>query len=101
MGPHAYMSPSVYPDLARVPTWNYLTVHCTVTTRIVDSVENQDGLLKHLIVDHEPAYAAQWRALPEDFQREMLLGIMAFELTVTGMQPIQTARKTNRRWRCG
>ena len=86
MGPHAYMSPSVYPDLARVPTWNYLTVHCTVTTRIVDSVENQDGLLKHLIVDHEPAYAAQWRALPEDFQRGMLRGITAFELTVTSMQ---------------
>ena len=86
MGPHAYMSPSVYPDLARVPTWNYLTVHCTVTARIVDSFENQDALLKHLIGDHEPAYAAQWRALPEDFQRGMLRGITAFELTVTSMQ---------------
>ncbi len=30
MGPHAYLSPKVYPDLARVPTWNYLAVHCTV-----------------------------------------------------------------------
>ena len=86
MGPHAYMSPSVYPDLARVPTWNYLTVHCTVTARIVDSLENQDALLKHLIGDHEPAYAAQWRALPEDFQRSMLRGITAFELTVTDVQ---------------
>ena len=86
MGPHAYMSPSVYPDLARVPTWNYLTVHCTVTARIVDSFENQDALLKHLIGDHEPAYAAQWRALPEDFQRSMLRGITAFELTVTDVQ---------------
>ena len=86
MGPHAYMSPSVYPDLARVPTWNYLTVHCTVTARIVDSFEDKDALLKHLIGDHDPAYAAQWRALPEDFQQSMLRGITAFELTVTSMQ---------------
>jgi len=28
LGPHAYMSPKVYPDLARVPTWNYLAIHC-------------------------------------------------------------------------
>ena len=86
MGPHAYMSPGVYPDLARVPTWNYLTVHCTVTARIVENFENQDALLKHLIGDHEPAYAAQWRALPENFQHSMLRGITAFELTVTGVQ---------------
>ena len=86
MGPHAYMSPSVYPDLARVPTWNYLTVHCTVTARIVDSFEDKDTLLKHLIGDHDPAYAAQWRALPEDFQQSLLRGITAFELTVTSMQ---------------
>ena len=86
MRPHAYMSPRVYPDLVRVPTWNYLTVHCTVTARIVDSFEDKDTLLKHLIGDHDPAYAAQWRALPEDFQQSMLRGITAFELTVTSMQ---------------
>lgn len=86
MGPHAYMSPSVYPDLARVPTWNYLTVHCTVEARIVDSFDDKDALLKHLIGDHEPAYAAQWRALPEDFQHKMMGGITAFELTVTALQ---------------
>ena len=28
MGPHAYMTPRVYPYLARVPTWNYVMVHC-------------------------------------------------------------------------
>ncbi len=86
MGPHAYMSPSVYPDLARVPTWNYLTVHCTVTARIVESFDDKDALLKHLIGDHDPAYAAQWRGLPEDFQHKMMSGITAFELTVTSVQ---------------
>ena len=86
MGPHAYMSPSVYPDLARVPTWNYLTVHCTVQARIVESFDDKDALLKHLIGDHDPAYAAQWRALPEAFQQQMMRGITAFELTVTDVQ---------------
>ena len=86
MGPHAYMTPLVYPDLARVPTWNYLTVHCTVEARPIESFDDKDRLLKHLIADHDPAYAAQWRALPEDYQQKMMTGIVAFELTVTDMQ---------------
>ena len=86
LGPHAYMSPSVYPDLARVPTWNYLAVHCTVSARIVERFDDKDALLKHLIGDHDPAYADQWRALPEDFQQKMMNGITAFELTVTDLQ---------------
>ncbi|MCZ8294916.1 MAG: FMN-binding negative transcriptional regulator [Hylemonella sp.] len=86
MGPHAYMSPSVYPDLARVPTWNYLAVHCTVQATLVESAEAKDGLLKKLIGDHEPAYAAQWRSLGEDYAQKMLAGIVAFELRVTTLQ---------------
>ena len=35
LGPHAYLSPRVYPDLARVPTWNYLAVHCTVQATLL------------------------------------------------------------------
>ena len=36
MGPHAYQSPRIYPDLQRVPSWNYLTVHCKVQARLVE-----------------------------------------------------------------
>ena len=36
LGPHAYQSPSIYPDLARVPSWNYLAVHCTVVVPSAD-----------------------------------------------------------------
>jgi transcriptional regulator len=86
MGPHAYMSPSVYPDLARVPTWNYITVHCTVEARMLENFDDKDAVLKHLIGDHDPAYAAQWRALPVAFQQQMLCGITAFELEVTDVQ---------------
>ncbi len=83
MGPQAYMSPSVYPDLTRVPTWSYLSVHCTVQAALIDEPERKDALLKQIIADHEPAYAAQWRSLGEDFQQKMLAGIVGFSLTVT------------------
>ena len=86
MGPQAYMSPRVYPDLARVPTWNYLSVHCVVQARLIHSFADQDRLLKHLIHDHDPAYAPQWLGLGEDFQHKMMGGIQAFELTVTQLQ---------------
>ena len=86
MGPHAYMTPRVYPDLARVPTWNYLMVNCTVEARIVETFDDKDRLLKHLIADHDPAYADQWRGLGEDYQHKMMGGIVAFELRVLSMQ---------------
>jgi transcriptional regulator len=88
LGPNAYMSPGVYPDLARVPTWNYLAVHCSVTARPLahDDVAGKDRLLKALIGDHEPAYAQQWRDLDADFQHKMMAGIEAFELAVGNWQ---------------
>lgn len=88
LGPHAYMSPQVYPDLARVPTWNYVAVHCTVQATLLphNDAAGKDRLLKCLIGDHEPAYAAQWRALDEELAGKLLQGIVAFELTVTSWQ---------------
>ena len=86
MGPHAYMTPRVYPDLVRVPTWNYLTVHCTVEAKIIETFDDKDRLLKHLIADHDPAYADQWRGLGDEYQHKMLQGIVAFELQVLAMQ---------------
>jgi transcriptional regulator len=86
MGPHAYMTPRVYSDLARVPTWNYLTVHCTVEARLIEQFDDKDRLLMHLIHDNDPVYADQWRALPEDYQQKMMSGIAAFELRVTELQ---------------
>ena len=86
MGPQAYMTPRVYPDLARVPTWNYITLHCTVQARLVQHFDDKDRLLKHLIHDHDPAYADQWRGLGQDYQHRMMQGIVAFELQVTAWQ---------------
>jgi transcriptional regulator len=52
---------------------------------VEDPVE-KDALLKKLIGEHEPAYAAQWRSLGEDYQQKMLSGIVGFELTVSEVQ---------------
>jgi len=86
LGPHAYLSPRVYPDLARVPTWNYLAVHCRVQATLVEDAPAKDALLKKLIGDHDPAYIAQWIDLGADFQQKMLAGIVAFELQVLDLQ---------------
>ena len=86
LGPHSYLSPSVYPDLARVPTWNYLAVHCTVEARLIEEPAAKDALLKTLIGEHEPGYAQQWRELGEEFQLKMLAGIVGFELRVDQLQ---------------
>ena len=86
LGPHAYLSPKVYPDLIRVPTWNYLAVHCTVEATLIEDPADKDALLKKLIGDHEPSYAAQWRALSEEFAQKMLAGIVGFKLAITQIQ---------------
>ncbi len=86
MGPQTYMTPRVYPDLARVPTWLYLAVQCKVQARLIDEPVHKDGVLKKLINDHDPAYVAQWIGLGEEYQHKMLKGIVAFELTITSLQ---------------
>ena len=86
MGPQAYLSPKVYPDLTRVPTWNYLAVHATVQARLLEDAEAKDALLKQLIADHEPAYAEQWHGLDADWRQGMLRGIVAFELSIESVQ---------------
>ena len=52
----------------------------------LDGFDDKDRLLKHLIHDHDPAYADQWRGLDEEFQRKLMQGISAFELRVTSLQ---------------
>jgi transcriptional regulator len=92
LGPHAYMSPSVYPDIQRVPTWNYLAVHVRVKARLLPQEQAKDALLKMLIADHEPAYAQQWRSLVESYTHAMLQAIVAFEFDV---EHIETKIKLN------
>ena len=86
LGPHAYLSPQVYPDLAQVSTWNYLAVHCIVQATLIKEAAVKDMLLQKLIADHEPDYANRWRRQDPEYAQKMLAGIVAFELQVTNFQ---------------
>jgi len=86
LGPHAYMSPRVYPDQMRVPTWNYLAVECRVQAKVIEDDAAKDQLLSRLIDDYDPAYLAQWRSLDGEYRRRMLAGIVGFELAVIDYQ---------------
>ena len=86
MGPQAYMSPGVYANKQRVPTWLYLAVQAKVSVRILDPLVDRDRLLKCLIADHEPTYAQQWRELPANYTEAMLNAIVAFEMQITDLQ---------------
>jgi transcriptional regulator len=86
LGPHAYMSPKVYPDSKRVPTWNYLAVTCRVKSTLIEGPAATDGMMVNLIDDYEPEYLQQWRSLDEQYVNTMLSGIVAFELEVTQLQ---------------
>ena len=86
LGPQAYLSPQIYPDLARVPSWNYVAVHCTVQATLIEESEAKDQLLKKLIGDHEPRYKQQWIDLGKEYQHKMLKGIVGFELHVVDLQ---------------
>ena len=86
LGPHAYMSPSVYPDTMRVPTWNYLAVECRVRARLLAGRAEMDQMLVKLIEDNEPAYLAQWQSLGEEYHARMIAGIVGFELEITELR---------------
>ncbi len=85
-GPNAYMSPGVYADLKRVPTWNYIAVHAYGLVDEIVETHRKDALLKSLIAIHEPPYAQQWMNLDEQFQETMLGAIAAFRMNVTKLE---------------
>jgi transcriptional regulator len=81
-GPHSYVSPALYVEELSVPTWNYIAIHAYGTIQLVEDNAAKDELLKSLIALHEPAYAEQWRSLPEGFRHTMLSGIVGFRMTI-------------------
>lgn len=86
LGPHAYMSPTVYPDTMRVPTWNYLAVQCRARVRLLNERAEIDQMLDKLIQDNDPSYLAQWRSLSENYHTKMIAMIVGFELEITELQ---------------
>ncbi len=86
-GPHAYVSPSAYPDkeaAARVPTWNYAVAHLHGTLDVFDDTAALADLVQRLSVHFETSVGRDWRFEPErDDHLRQLRGIVGFRLRVT------------------
>jgi transcriptional regulator len=84
--PHAYVSPRHYEKTESVPTWNYLAVHAYGECALLNSEEEKEALLKATIQNYEAEYLKQWDSLPDSFKKNMMKGIVAFEITVDDLQ---------------
>jgi transcriptional regulator len=85
-GPHSYVSPTFYVDELSVPTWNYVAIHAYGTLSLVEDDAGKDALLAGLIQANEPAFARQWRAMPDGFRRAMLAGIVGFRIPIARIE---------------
>jgi transcriptional regulator len=86
-GPHAYVSPRWYAQRERVPTWNYAAVHAYGKVVLLDGPDAKQAAQARLVEAYDPAWAAAYRALSPTYLRDMLDGIVAFEVAVTRLEP--------------
>lgn len=85
-GPHGYISPSWYGDVAAVPTWNYTAVHLSGVPEILSADENL-AVLDRLVDRFEselPDPRRMWER-PNDaaFIERLAAGTVGFRLTPT------------------
>jgi transcriptional regulator len=80
-GPHALVDPAWYDSAPNVPTWNYAVVHAYGPARVVEG-EATRAIAYGLVREHTP----DMRALPEDFERRLLAGVVTFEMGVTRLE---------------
>jgi transcriptional regulator len=85
-GPHAYVSPSWYPDkeaAARVPTWNYAVAHLAGTLETFEDEASLAQLVDDLSRQHEATVGRDWRfEIERDDHRVQLRGIVGFRFRV-------------------
>ncbi|GAA2069121.1 FMN-binding negative transcriptional regulator [Microbacterium hatanonis] len=85
-GPHGYISPSWYGDVAAVPTWNFVSVHLTGVPEILSPDENLRVLDR--LVEHFERRVSEPRMLwerPNDasFVERLERGTVGFRMTPT------------------
>jgi transcriptional regulator len=85
-GPHAYVSPRWYEQPERVPTWNYAAVHAYGTARIIDDHAAKHAAQAKLVQAHDPDWMAGFERLSSEYLRNMLDGIVNFEVAVTRLE---------------
>jgi transcriptional regulator len=85
-GPHAYVTPSAYPDklaAARVPTWNYAVAHLHGQLEPFDGRDALADLVDRLSRHFEAQVGSDWRFEHDDPRLlRQLAGIVGFRLRV-------------------
>jgi transcriptional regulator len=89
-GPHAYVSPSWYPDkdeAARVPTWNYAVAHLQGTLTTFEDEAALASVVDDLTRQHEMRVGGDWRyEHHRDDHRSQLRGIIGFRMAIDGIE---------------
>lgn len=80
-GPHALIDSAWYESRPNVPTWNYTAVHAYGQAQVVAG-EATRRIAYGLVAQHTPDMAA----IPADFERRMLAGVVTFELRVSKLE---------------
>jgi transcriptional regulator len=86
-GPHAYVSPGVYPDkdtAARVPTWNYAVAHLRGAVECFEDASALADLVDRLSRRFEATVGRDWRFEAERADHHaQLRGIIGFRFVPT------------------
>lgn len=80
-GPHALVDSAWYDSRPNVPTWNYAVVHAYGEARVVEGDATR-RIAYGLVERHTP----DMTALPENFERRLLAGVVTFEVRVTRLE---------------
>ena len=87
-GPHAYVSPTWYTPGAKVPTWNYVTVHAYGRPQVIEDTQGALDVLAKLAAAHEGTDASSWSLdrLPPGNAEAQTRGIVAFRMPLARLQ---------------
>lgn len=85
-GPHGYVSPRWYGDVAAVPTWNFVSAHLSGVPELLSAEENLrilDRLVARFEGDGDQARGLYERPNDPEFVERLERGTVGFRLTPT------------------
>jgi transcriptional regulator len=85
-GPHAYVSPRLYEDQERVPTWNYAAVHAYGVPKLIEDRKSKHASQRRLVESLDPQWLPKFDALREEYTSMMLDGIVNFSIPLSRIE---------------
>ena len=85
-GPHAYISPRLYEEQERVPTWNYAAVHAYGVPKVIADRKEKSESQRRLIESLDPQWLPKFDALRQEYVDMMLDGIVNFTIPVSRLE---------------